>query len=430
MYKTIFIGGINRSGGSLLARLLDGHPDVASYPLENGFPHDYNIYPLFESITGIPITIPSYESIKREEVHKILGVHKVKPDVILKWGKETSDPVGVRKNYLEKVFYGKVETDFDFDKFSTLLDKYIDEAKTTADLFDAKHRAYFTAWDNGKHFLNKKYIVMHDSAGLYLTNIDKYFEEFKGSFFIYPLRDVMGYIASEKTRLARRFYGSRRFSYPKFPNILVKTFKNYDLDAQIRSWNVAVTRVVLLQKKFGVSDRFVVYGNENLLNYTEETMKKVAEKVEIDYHPTLIKPTIAGQPWKGNSHQGKQEGINKELAEYYPKVLTSDEIAAINKATGPIRNFISQQKGTPLDLTGLNKDVLYDYNYQKKYFDDKEKIALYYALVNSPRRRALIKAQGLASVAAYLYGNMVRIIHVPRMLKLRFFKEMGKQNYT
>ena len=94
---------------------------------------------------------------------------------------------------MEKVFYGKVETDFDFDKFSTLLDKYIDEAKTTADLFDAKHRAYFTAWDNGKHFLNKKYIVMHDSAGLYLTNIDKYFEGINKWFMclLHPLEAII-----------------------------------------------------------------------------------------------------------------------------------------------------------------------------------------------------------------------------------------------
>ena len=33
----IFIAGINRSGGSLLARLFDGHKDFASYPMEVGF---------------------------------------------------------------------------------------------------------------------------------------------------------------------------------------------------------------------------------------------------------------------------------------------------------------------------------------------------------------------------------------------------------
>ena len=39
---------------------------------------------------------------------------------------------------------------------------------------------------------------MQDSGGIYLTNIDKYFKEFNQSVLIYPLRDLMGYVAAEK----------------------------------------------------------------------------------------------------------------------------------------------------------------------------------------------------------------------------------------
>ncbi len=430
MYKTIFIGGINRSGGSLLARLFDSHPDVASYPLEIGYPVDHDIYPIFESYTGIPLMVPSFDPASDEDDFKKVVFPDKKPEVGLKWGKETSDTVGVRKNYLEKVFYGKVNTDFDFDKFIRLFNEYKKSAKTIAELFDAKHRAYFLAWDEGKFGQNKKYVLMHSSSGLYIRNIDKYFEEFKGSTFIYPLRDVMGYIASEKTRLARRYYGARRFSYPKFPNVLVKTFRNYDLEAQIRAWMVAITRVVLLQEKFGVNNRFLVYSNENLLNNTEGTMRAICSNIGIDFHPTLLEPTIIEQPWKGNSHQGASKGVNKNLAEYYPKVLAKDEIFAIEKATAPIREFHKNSKGTPVDLTKLPKDVLYDYEYQIKYFNNPEKSALYYALVNSSRRRVMIKPFGFTAVLAYFYSIMVRVLHFPRMLKLRFFLGTGKQNYT
>ena len=58
MYKLIFIGGINRSGGSLLARLFDGHKNFASYPLELPFPHDNSFYNIFENYCGIPMTVP------------------------------------------------------------------------------------------------------------------------------------------------------------------------------------------------------------------------------------------------------------------------------------------------------------------------------------------------------------------------------------
>ena len=271
---------------------------------------------------------------------------------------------------------------------------------------------------------------MHASSGLYLTNIDKFFKEFKDSAFIYPLRDVMGYIASEKTRLARRYYGARRFSYPKFPNILVKTFRNYDLDAQIRAWMVAVTRVVLLQEKFGLNERFIVYGNENLLNDTEGTMRILCDKIGVDFHPALLQPTIANQPWQGNSHQGSRTGVSKELALYYPKVLASDEISLIQESTAPIREYIQQHKETPLDLIKLPKKHLYDYKFQKRYFDDEEKSALYYALVNSSRRRVMIKPFGFTAVLAYFYAFMVRLIHLPRMVKLKLSLGAGKQNYT
>ena len=430
MYKTIFIGAINRSGGSLLARLFDGHPQVASYPLELGFPHDYSFYSIFESYTGIPTSIPSYNGDSKVDAFKLLNIPNKKPEVVLKWGKERSDPIGVRKNYLEKVFYGKVKTDFDFDKLINLFDEYRKDARTIAELYDARHKAYFQTWDNGKHAKGVEYILMHSSSGLYLTNIDKYFFEFKEASFICPVRDVMGYIASEKTRLARRYYGSRRFSYPPFPNFLVKTFKRYDLGAQIRAWMTALTRVVLLQERYGVDGKFIIYSNENLLNDTEKTMKALCGGIGLDFHTTLLEPTIGGQPWGGNSHQGKQKGVNKELANYYFKVLSSDEIKTIEKATAPIREYLQKNKKTPLDLTKIPKESLLDYDYQKKYFDDKEKIALYSALVNTSRRRMMVKTPGFSAIVAYLYAKVVMILHIPRMLKLKFFPGLGKQNYT
>ena len=79
------------------------------------------------------------------------------------------------------------------------------------DIWNSRHQAYFKAWENYKYSGNMKYVVWHDSAGFYISNHNKYFEEFPKSFWVYPLREIYGYIASEKTRLARRFYGSRRF---------------------------------------------------------------------------------------------------------------------------------------------------------------------------------------------------------------------------
>ena len=78
----------------------------------------------------------------------------------------------------------------------------------------------------------------------------------------------------------------------------------------------------------------------------------------------------------------------------------------------------------------MKKSYLLDYPYQKKYFNDKEKIALYSALINSGGRRAFVGPQDISSIIAYFMSKFVRIYHIPRMLKLRFFPGFGKQNYT
>ena len=70
------------------------------------------------------------------------------------------------------------------------------------------------------------------------------------------------------------------------------------------------------------------------------------------------------------------------------------------------------------------------YMNKKKYFSDTEKIVLYSALVNTGGRRVMVRTPSFIAIIAYLISKFVRIYHIPRMLKLRFFPGAGKQNYT
>ena len=82
----IFIAGINRSGGSLLGRLFDGHKEFASYPMEVGFKFDYNSYSFLDKITGSPCYIPDFDS----KIDPIEYFEANKENVSYTWGKETS----------------------------------------------------------------------------------------------------------------------------------------------------------------------------------------------------------------------------------------------------------------------------------------------------------------------------------------------------
>ena len=103
MKKFLFIAGINRSGGSLLARLFDGHENIASYPMEVGFKFKEDIYGFVDKVTGSPTYIPKFK--KNLDFIEYFDVKKVDP--IFKWGKEQSEKHGIRKNYLEKAYYEK-----------------------------------------------------------------------------------------------------------------------------------------------------------------------------------------------------------------------------------------------------------------------------------------------------------------------------------
>ena len=217
--KYIYIGTINRSGGSLLTRLFDGQKGIASYPLEWDWHLDKKLYPFYVALPGAPTFIMDYSKSINKNALKFHGLHDEKEKVVHQWGKEKSDSIGVRKNYLEKSFYQNIKTDFDYKQYIEDIKLKSFDANSLKDIYDIKHQAYFDAWKHGMNLGDITHVTWNDSNGLFLNNIDKYFNEFPGSTFVHPIRDILGYISSEKTRMTRRFYGSRRFQRGiKMPN--------------------------------------------------------------------------------------------------------------------------------------------------------------------------------------------------------------------
>ena len=266
----IHIAGINRSGGSLLARLFDGHKEFASYPMEVGFNFDYNSFGFLDKLTGTPTYISEFHN----NINPIEYFNAGKEVVYYKWGKESSGKFGVRKNYLEKAYFEKtIKTNFDHQQYVKKLSEYCSKSNSNQDFFEGKHKAYFESWDNSAYFNDPKYVVTHSSSGLFLSNFDRYFNDFRNSYILIPIRDCIGYIAAEKTRIARRFFGSRRFSKPLPPNLLVKYFNAYDLNSIITTWLVAISRIKLLQEKYASNNRLITYRFEKLVESPSEVMK-------------------------------------------------------------------------------------------------------------------------------------------------------------
>ena len=425
----IYIGTINRHGGTLLSRLFDGHKDISSYPLETQFPKDESVFNFIDHLNGTPTKVPSFKDfLVSKDICKFLKISENQPKPIHKWRKEKSDPVGVRKNYLEKAFYQNFKTDFDYGKYIDILKKKSQNVHSINDIYAALHDAYFDSWDNGVHKGSGKYVLMQTSGGLFLKNFEDFFTEFDSSYFVSTVRDVKTYIASEKTRLARIFFGARRFQKPNVPNFLVKKFKNYDLDTLIRSWLTTITRLAILQENYSSTGRFLVYSYENLVKETKNVMLDFSSVLKIEYQDILIKPTLAGKDWFGNSHHGKQKGIN--LSNYYSEVLDKSELDRIDSLTANISEALKQQKKTFLDLSLLPKDIFFDYKLQKKLSASQDNWAIYSAFAFRGYRSVRVKKSSFLSIIAYFFSIFIYLINIPRLIKLRLFPGLGKQNYT
>ena len=111
-------------------------------------------------------------------------------------------------------------------------------------------------------------------------------------------------------------------------------------------------------------------------------------------------------------------------------VLNNEEIKFIKDYVGRLRDDILSQKSSFLDTTIIKKENFRDLHYQEKYFYDREKISLYYSLVNYGSRKVNVKKVSKLSILAVLFSIYVYIYNIPRLIKLKYFPGVGKQNYT
>ena len=297
-------------------------------------------------------------------------------------------------------------------------------------LFEGKHKAYFESWDNGAYFNNPKYVVTHDSNGLFLSDFNKYFSEFKNSFILVPIRDCIGYVAAEKTRIARRFFGSKRFSKPLPPNFLIKKFDAYDLNSIINTWLISISRIKLLQEKTNSKNNLITYRFEKLAEQTSDSMKILSNKLKINYENNLLSPTLCGNKWLGNSQQGKNYGINPKPNLYFKNILREDEINQIKSKIQYIDRAIQEQTSFEVDFKNLDDKYFFDITNQRKASLNTDTWSIYCALGYSGFRKLKLSKSNHISLIAYIFSIFVMICHFPRLLKQRLFPGLGKQNYT
>ena len=296
----VLISQIQRSGGSLLSQLFDGHPEVNPHPHELmlGYKKKY-FWPRID-LNEHP-----------ERWFRILF-----ENVVIKHTRE-----GYKKGKEDKESFP-----FIFNPYlqKKIFLEYIDSAQplTLRTVLDAYMTSYFGAWLNNQNHNGKKKFVTAFTPRLSFKqeNMDIFFEVYPDGRLISLIRDPRNWFPSA-LRHGPKLYG--------------------DIKLAVLQWNESAQ--AMLRNKKLYSDRICLLKFEDLVTETEAVMRYLAKFIDIEFEDILVVPTFNKLPIKAHtSFKAENHGIlNSTLSRY--KTLTGSELDTIEEMTGEIYSRVLKE---------------------------------------------------------------------------------------
>jgi Sulfotransferase family len=261
----VLISQIQRSGGTLLLQLLDGHREchVDPYELKIGHPKKHNWPPLDlgrpEQWFEILYFRGTAERIRRTERTR-------RPDA----GRAVFP-------YL----------------FSPRLQKQVFDANaagatTEREVLDAYFTSYFNAWlDNHNLYTGPKRAVVGFTPRLAIDpgNLERYFALYPEGTLISIVRDPRGWYLSAAGHMPEHYV---------------------DVDGALGLWNASTDATLSAAERYG--ERVLVLTYEQLVLDPERTMRRAADRIGIEWTSSLLRPTFNGQPTAANSSDPTVQG--------------------------------------------------------------------------------------------------------------------------
>ena len=294
------ISQVQRSGGSLLSQLFDGHPELHAHPheLKIGYPKKYmwpkidlNEHPqrwlemLFEDKV-IEHSKGGYKKErKQDEVFPFIFMPSVQRKVFLR--------------YLSSV-----------------------DSITWRDVFDAYMTSYFGAWINNQNrYGQKKYVTAFTPRlAMIEDNMESFFEVYPDGRLLSIVRDPKNWYPSA-VRHRSNVYGDIR--------------KSIDL------WKTSTKAALRNKKKY--RERVCIVRFEDLVSKTESVMSYMADFLGINFDNILLVPTFNKCPIRANtSFNAEQHGIVANTLSRY-KMLSEEELKIIEKMTEDIYSMILKE---------------------------------------------------------------------------------------
>jgi len=319
MRTLIHIGGDARSGGSLLCRLLDGHPNVGAYPFECEY---------FEDRNG---RLASFQEFMKTRDYSSL---------------ESATFIRKFEKFANGVLHSKLHYDdwkevFSYDDFISCLHKSLDGINTLSDsmVFDLVSLEFFKEFYQDPSIGKSLTHVVNHCSRTFVADLDKFFDVFPDGYFVHILRDPRSIGASMK-RFSNIVDGTR-----------VEEFPSNFADILVLRWLLSLHMAIENKRRHGF--RYIVVRYEDLVLKTEQWLRQFSTRIGIEYSQKLTKPTMIGQGWSGNSSFGK---LPVEISDIpmgkHAEILTEEELETIESKLSP---FIDH-------LDAMSQEGDFDYN--------------------------------------------------------------------
>ena len=287
----VLISQVQRSGGTLLSQLFDGHSELHAHPheLKIGYPTKY--------------TWPKIDlSDNPERWLGTLFEYSVLSHFRRGYKKE-------KKRDDAFLFLPSVQREIFLDYVGSI------DSLTLRDVFDGYMTSYFGAWLNNQNSYGKKRFVTAFTARLAMNkdNMESFFEIYPDGRLISIIRDPKNWYPSAIRHKPRICRGIR---------------DGMDL------WKKSAQAMLRNKDRFG--DRVCILTFEDLVSKTEPVMHYLARFLEIKFDNILLEPTFNRYPIRANtSFEAEKDGIIKSTLQRY-KTLAPEELEFIESTSKDI----------------------------------------------------------------------------------------------
>ena len=275
------ITGMGRSGGSLLARLLDGHPAIASYPYEPRFGKidPYKHGKLSESFPD-PL-VGSIEDVLRHN-------RRLERSLAIVSGASPS-----------KTAY----PDYDEEYFRRALHRPLPADAGPGDFIEAFSEAFFRSHDFYRDRWDEIGVIAWHSAKGQLWSEE--ILRIDGLQLIYIIRHPLDVLAS--------YLRSKGRKVPVIPEI------------ELLWWCDCLLRAARDQLR--APDRVSVVRYEDIVSDVDGFARRLASSLAVSDSSELRRPSLFGQDWAGNSSYQKYQAVSTDSIGRFDGYFSAEQIA-------------------------------------------------------------------------------------------------------